>query len=430
MGIARGAIERLRVATGVTTEHRRGSAERNTLRHSLATGRFLAALVFETLSSELSFSPPMKTLIPNCWEPTAEGVAVASILQHDVHPEGLDFERVRFTTEAPFALRSDSGTLLSVLSGRLELGTAEHELLMLEAGTHVYLPPNSQPRLRGHAGTNILYASSPTADRARGSRMMVRSDRFIAGCAVPQRSLRWILTPQYLSRRAFLHHDQTLISPRGEPLSWFHTTMFDAHGLPVNDEGSAVFKMSYNHRTEPNVCYDVQGTAQVRMAQHPYSEAKWGPWQSLSSEATYHLCEDVHDAEMTIANGKEGPRRNKHEVQIVDGHVSLMCMHNPGCTGAERHSEGEYSGYGDLADVLGTAAYREHLDRLVPLDAVVDSLSLAVAMGNDPTRAPEWSQYQEGLACQRAVEADLLESLRAEGHGREQILASWVLGSG
>jgi hypothetical protein len=373
----------------------------------------------------------MKTLIPNCWETISESVAVAKILQHDVHPEGLDFDRVRFGGEADFALARDAGTLLSVLSGRLELGTTEHDSLALEAGTHVYLPPASKPRLRGHAGTDILYASSPSPDRARGTRMMVRSDRFIAGCALPGHSLRWILTPQYLSRRAFLHHDQTLVSPRGEPLSWFHTTMFDAHGLPVNDEGSPVFKMSYNHRTEPNVCYDVQGNARVRMAEHPYSQSQsWGPWQQLSGEGTYHLCEDVDVAEKIWANGKEVPRRNKHEVQIVDGHVSLMCMHNPGCTGAERHSEGEYSGYGDLSEVLGTTAHLEHLERIKPFDLVIDALSLAVALGEDPTSLREWSQYQEGLGCQRAFEAGLLETLRLEGHGREQILASWVLGSG
>lgn len=373
----------------------------------------------------------MKTLIPNCWEDQSEQVAVAKILQRDVHPEGLDFARVRFAGAADYELPRDAGTLLSVLSGCLELRTAEHEALTLAAGTHVYLPPKSNPRLRGQAGTDILHACAPSPDRARGTRMMIRSDRFIAGCALPQRSLRWILTPQYLSRRAFLHHDKTLLSPQGEPLSWFHTTMFDARGLPENDEGSPVFKMSYNHRTEPNVCYDVQGSAQVRVAQHPYSEPqRWGPWQPLSSEATYHLCEDIDASEWVRGEDKDEPRRNKHEVKIADGHVSLICMHNPACTGAEQHSKGEYSGYGDLSEVVGTAAHLEHLSRITPLDSVVDSLSLAVAKGEDPTRLPEWSQFQEGLRWQRAVEAALLETLRLEGRGREQILASWVLGGG
>jgi hypothetical protein len=44
--------------------------------------------------------------------------------------------------------------------------------------------------------------------------------------------LRWVITPQYLSRRIFLHHDPTLLSKSGHPVSWFHTTMFDVAGLP------------------------------------------------------------------------------------------------------------------------------------------------------------------------------------------------------
>ncbi len=373
----------------------------------------------------------MTTLIPNSWEPLSERVSVARILKHDVHPEGLDFDRARFSGDATYEMPRDAGSLLSVLSGTLELATSEHKSLTLEAGTHVYLPPNSQPRLRGQAGTDILHACAPAAHRARGTHMMVRSDRFIAGCALAGRSLRWILTPQYLSRRAFLHHDRTLVSPRGEPLSWFHTTMFDARGLPENNEGSPVFKMSYNHRTEPNVCYEVKGSAHVRIAHHPYSESQaWGPWQTLTGDVTYHLCEDLDESEWVAGDGKtQEPRRNKHEVRILNGHVSLVCMHNPGCTGAERHSEGEYTGYGDLAEVLGTAEHLAHLERISPMDSVVDALSLALAMGQDPKTLAEWAAYKEGLACQQAVEADLLETLRLEGHGREQILASWVLGS-
>jgi len=394
-------------------------------------GVLAASPVAGGLENLLFSSHLMKTLIPNHWEHISERVAVAQILKHDVDPEGLDFTRVRFASGSDYQLPRDEGTLLSVLGGVLELATVEYKALRLEAGTHVYLPPNSKPRLRGLAGTEMLHACAPSADRARGTKLLVRSDRFIAGCATPGRSLRWILTPQYLSRRAFLHHDQTLISPRGEPLSWFHTTMFDAHGLPENDEGSPVFKMSYNYRTEPNVCYDVQGTAQVRVAVHPYSQPQqWGPWQPLSSEATYHLCEDIDAADWVSNNGEQQPRRNKHEVQIANGYVSLLCMHNPGCTGAERHSEGEYSEYGDLAKVVGSAAHQEQLSRLIPFDAVVDSLSLAVAQGRDPAGLPEWAKYQEGLECQRSVEAALLENLRLEGHGREQILASWVLGGG
>lgn len=373
----------------------------------------------------------MQTLIPNRWESSGDLVRVARILRHDQHPEGLDFVRVRFDGESEYQLPSDHGALLSVLVGKLRLSTAEHPALELGPGTHVYLPPGSRAQLFGTAGTELLHACSPTEARARGRRLLVRSDRFLAGCALPGRSLRWILTPQYLSRRAFLHHDQTLLSKEGEPLSWFHTTMFDAHGLPPNDEGDPVFKMSYNFRTEPNVCYEVVGNARVRVAKHPYGASQaWGPWESLSGETTYHLYESAGEAEWVTENGQKRPRRNKHEVSIEDGYVSLICMHSPGCTGAERHSEGEYSEYGDLSLVLGTRDHEQHLERLKPYDSMVDALSLALAEGRVPEQLPEWERFEHGLACQREVEMALLETLRLGGQGREQILKAWVLDSG
>ena len=46
--------------------------------------------------------------------------------------------------------------------------------------------------------------------------------------------------------------------------------------------------------------------------------------------------------------------RNKHEVHIVDGHVTLFCIFDPAPTGIERHRPGEYSDYEPLSQVLGT----------------------------------------------------------------------------
>ena len=111
---------------------------------------------------------------------------------------------------------------------------------------------------------------------------------------------RWVLTPQYLSRRVFLYNDQTLLSKNRDPVSWFHTTMFDVNGLPVNDDGLSVFKMSYDNQTEPNVCFDVSGTARVRMAYHPYSVKSqiWGEWQSLDNDTTYYVNEAVDSPEV------------------------------------------------------------------------------------------------------------------------------------
>src|SRR5262249_18756391 len=132
-----------------------------------------------------------------------------------------------------------------------------------------------------------------SASQARGRNLLLRDETFLAACAAGSQSLRWVLTPQYLSRRVFLHHDPILLSKSGNPVSWFHTTMFDVIGLPNNDEGEPVFKMSYNSRTEFNVIYDVEGEARVRFARHPYRSAGqvWEPWQPIDGDTTYHLNE-------------------------------------------------------------------------------------------------------------------------------------------
>jgi hypothetical protein len=271
---------------------------------------------------------------------------------------------------------------------------------------------------------------APSAERARGEALLLRDDEFLAACAVPDRSFRWILTPQYLSRRVFLHHDRTLVSPRGKPLSWFHTTMFDVEGLPLNQEGVPVFKMSYNFRTEPNVCYEVLGEASVRLAQHPYgdSEQSWGAWQTIDSETTYHLNEDAGHSEWRQVSGSRKPLRNKHEIRISGGHVSLMCMHDPAPTGAECHATGEYSEYGDLAKTLGTPEHIEHLRILAPMDAMVDTLSMAKARGEDaPKTGPTHKLFRDGLDAQLALESKMKRQLLGEARGRETILQRWML---
>ena len=169
----------------------------------------------------------------------------------------------------------------------------------LEAGVHLYLPPGLESVLNAEQGTELLHVAISSAAQARGKQMLLRDEKFLAACASGSQMLRWILTPQYLSRRIFLHHDPVLLSKSGNPVSWFRTTMFDVAGLPENEDGEPVFKMSYNSRTEFNVCYEVKGTARVRMAQHPYKETKqlWGPWLPLDGDSTYHLNEAAGSTE-------------------------------------------------------------------------------------------------------------------------------------
>ena len=191
--------------------------------------------------------------------------------------------------------------------------------------------------------------------------------------------------------------------------------MFDVAGLPENEDGEPVFKMSYNSRTECNVCYDVKGAARVRMAQHPYRKSKqlWSPWFPLDGDSTYHLNETAGSPEEECLIDKvTGIRqffRNKHEVHIVDGHVTLFCLFDPAPTGIERHRPGEYSDYEPLSQVIGTGRYETHQRELVKYDEMLDRLSLAKATGELGTihETPIWNVYLQGRQAQAAIESDL-----------------------
>ena len=306
--------------------------------------------------------------------------------------------------------------------------------MYLEAGVHLYLPPGMECSLDAEPGTELLRVSGATAAQALGKQLLVRDETFLAACASESQSLRWVLTPQYLSRRIFLHHDPILLSKSGNPVSWFRTTMFDVAGLPGNEDGVPVFKMSYNSRTELNVCYDVKGAARVRMAQHPYKKAKqlWGPWFPLDDDSTYHLNEAAGspEEECRIDEATQTTQclRNKHEVHIVDGHVTLFCLFDPAPTGVEHHRPGEYSDYQPLSQVLGTKPYETHRREIARYDDMLDRLSLAKAQGSLSTLhgTPLWELYLHGRETQTAIETELLKTLAVEGSGRERVLARWL----
>jgi hypothetical protein len=210
--------------------------------------------------------------------------------------------------------------------------------------------------------------------------------------------------------------------------------MFEVTGLPENENGEAVFKMSYNSRTEFNVCYDVKGETRVRMAQHPYSQAgqTWSSWLPLDGDSTYHLNEAAGGAEEEC-HIDEITRttqflRNKHEVCIDGGYVTLFCMFDPAPTGVENHKPGEYSDYEPLSQVLGTKLYEIHQREIAKYDEMVDRLSMAKAMGElDSLRGSAiWGLYLQGNEAQAAIEDNLAESLIGEGKGREMVIRPWM----
>ena len=379
----------------------------------------------------------VQKLIKNKWhrEP-GKPFASARILSHEIHPEGLDVVRVRFVDAGSLEPASSVGHIISVLrgNGTLRVAGGDRHVLHVEAGVHLYLPPGMESVLDAEGGTEFLHVSGASASQARGKRLLLRDETFLAACASGSRSLRWVLTPQYLSRRIFLHHDPVLLSKSGHPVSWFRTTMFDVAGLPGNGDGEPVFKMSYNSRTEFNVCYDVKGTARVRMAQHPYRavDQLWDPWLPLDGDSTYHLneaagCPD-EESRRDEATRTLQFLRNKHEVRIVDGHVTLFCLFDPAPTGVERHRTGEYSDYESLSQVLGTRSYEMYRREIARYDEMMDRLSLARAMGAQSTLhgTPIWELYRQGREAQAAIETGLAGTLAAEGNGRERVLAPWM----
>lgn len=356
----------------------------------------------------------------------------ASILSCEIHPEGLDVDRIRFIEPGIILPNSHVGHIISVLRGKgnLQVAADKGQRFHLGAGVHLYLPPGLHTVLDAYPETELLIVSGASASQARGDRLLLRDETFLAASASGSHSLRWIFTPQYLSRRIFLYHDPVLVSKSGNPVSWFRTTMFDVAGLPANEEGDPVFKMSYNSRTECNVCYDVKGTARVRMALHPYKEVKqpWSPWFSLDGDSAYHLNEAASGPEEECvtneSTGKQQFFRNKHEVHIEDGHVTLCCMFDPAPTGVERHRPGEYSDYEPLSHVLTTKEYETHRRELTRYDEMVDRLSMAKATGTLSKfhNTPLWDLYLKGRDAQSAIESGVAKSLG----GRAHILEPWM----
>ena len=328
----------------------------------------------------------MQKIIRNEWQhKPGESYALARILSHEKHPEGLDVERVRFLASGRFYPKTGLGHIISIIKGTGELFILgeNKQQLHLKSGVHLYLPPSIEAVFKAGEGAEFTHVSSSSKAQTRGKQLLVRDETFLAACASGTQSLRWIFTPQYLSRRIFLYHDLTLLSKSGNPVSWFHTTMFDVSGLPENADGEPVFKMSYNTRTEFNVCYDVKGIARVRMAHHPYRTEKqlWGPWLSLDAESTYHLNEaDGCLEEECYIDSKAQTKqflRNKHEVSIVNGYVSLFCLFDPAPIGIERHRPGDYSDYESLLTVLGNKTFDNYQQELAHYDKMLDQLSLS-----------------------------------------------------
>ena len=376
----------------------------------------------------------MEKIIYNQWRQTAEGYFRAVILKRSIAGEGLDISRCHFEKPGEMTLSASDGHIVTVLSGEVLLKVKSYEA-PLQAGpsVHIYIPPDECARFQASENTHLIHVSGPRG-QSRGRRLILRDEQFLRATANGDRSFRWILTPQYLSRRIFLFHDPVLLSRNGYPVSWFHTTMFDVNGLPENSEGRSVFKMSYDNQSEVNVCFDVSPGAEVRMACHPYSDEdqKWGPWQPLDNHTTYYLNETSYGSEVEWHYHREMKtrfsRRNKHEVFVPEGgSVSLCCLFDPAPTGMERHSPGEYSAYEHIRNIIHTEAYSRYLKALAPYDKMVDELSLKKALfgSTELEKSGLWQLYRQGLDYQMHLESELIRQLREDKSGRDKVVMRW-----
>ncbi len=354
-------------------------------------------------------------------------VEVSPILSRSQSIEGIDINRFACKANGYLSLANTDGHIFSLLQGAATLKLhGQPQALSIDAGTHLYIPPGKKAKLSFSKASCAVHAATGES-RARGENLIVHNERFL-------RSTRFVLTPQYLSRRAFLNRDHTLLSRSGDPVAWFHTTMFDTSGLPRNHEGMEVFKMSYDYQSEVNVVYDVKGSARVRFADHPYSAAPqqtWSHWSNLDGVTTYCLNESASDSCVEHytdeKTGRDGCRRNRHEIYIEPGgHVSLCCLFDPGPTGLETHKPGDYSSYGPVAEVLQSKAYAEFLESNAAMDEMVQALSLARAASPD-TRLDDtahWQLYQSAIATALDTEERMVCNAGVE---RKDIIDAWRL---
>lgn len=377
----------------------------------------------------------MEKIIHNNWLQLEKGQFHAEVLNRHIHPEGLDVSRFSFEQGGEVELNHLDGHIVTILTGHIQLKINSFATpLELGSAVHLYIPPHENARLKVSENTQLIHIAGPR-EQARGEEMVVRDEQFIRATADGNRMFRWVLTPQYLSRRVVLHHDKTLLSKDHFPISWFRTTMFDVNGLPPNEQGVPVFKMQYDYQTEANVCYDVSGEAKVRMAFHPYKDKgqEWDEWQLLGNDTTYYLNEDSHCSDVewdtNSETGENFSRRNKHEVYIPEGgYVSLCCLFDPGPTGSEKHVPGKYSSYQNVNKVVGTEAYRQHLKALIPFDEMVDNLSLLKAQGllGQSDKDPMWTFYRHGFENQVELESKLVQQLQNENQGRDAVVLKWI----
>lgn len=105
---------------------------------------FVLQWLFASLNNEELLEKTMQKLIKNNWSRTpGEQFAKIGILNHAVHPEGLDIDRLRFYEPGRLEPKRDVGHIISVLKGGGSIlvdGEGKSPFRLTE-GVHLYIPP-------------------------------------------------------------------------------------------------------------------------------------------------------------------------------------------------------------------------------------------------------------------------------------------------
>lgn len=358
------------------------------------------------------------------------GVKISQILDGRVHSEGHDVARVECEKgkNVVFTPDSSEGHVISFTEGqgRLEIdgkayrvGSRQNGLANQEGEIHCYIPKGKKVKITSDGANPLKFeqmsSNKEAGSDAPGKKFIIRDEKFLKELSgsytddkkQEQTVSRWVVTPQYTSRRVFLDHDSTLTAKdTKDPVSMWHTSMNDTTTLPneaINEDGIKVFRMSYNNGTEFNIIQNVTGQpatedtpkAEVRFALHPYADEnkmkkggdtpasmddvqtqKWSDWMPLTGQETYYLNEPAGSEETVTEGGVEKNLRNRHEVRIDPGCiVFLHCSFNPAPTGNEKHAVGLYSGYQKPEVSKAHPAYPAYIEALKNLDTKIDEAS-------------------------------------------------------
>lgn len=286
--------------------------------------------------------------------------------------EGFFVTRYRWIQSRSIEL-CNNGCIVSVIkgSGFLHLidDAQQKGQLFLHTNVHVYVPP-CNTRFQGvEPGTEIVCIASPTPALAIGKVLILRDESVMREQAYHSNHNRFIQTSNYSTCQVFLHHDQTLVSRNGNPISWSHTTFTYTNSM---------FHISHNYHTMLNIVGEVQGDVQVRMSIHPYASESWSDWTSLDNETCYYLdeTEPMAEHEGVDNSGLAICFRNKHDISVTNGSFTIFGLCDPGLTGIEKLSQSAYSSYPRLETVIKAPQYEMFLRAVQKSDELDDSNSL------------------------------------------------------